>query len=727
MLVLVTGGGGYLGNVLARELLARGHRVRIFDRFSFGRTSLDELLNHSAVDIYEGDIRRLQEHPALLEGVDAVVHLASLSNDPTCALDPDMARDVNVASTFELARQAREHGVGRFLLGSSCAVYGQGLFDVLDEQSPANPVALLGQTKREAEQGLLALGGNGFEALVCRTATMFGWSPRMRFDLAINQMVATAVTQGRIEVRGGGNQWRPFIHVADAAHAMARLLEAPAEVVSGEIFNVGWDDFNARVVDLAHQIAGQIGRVKVEVAKDDPDLRDFRVSFHKLAETIGFAPQHDVAAGVAEVRDAMAREGITEPFSERYFNVARYRALRATPVDEGGEPIAAHFIPLARPNFGPEEEAAVVEALRSGWVTSGPHIKTFEQVFAKTVEAPHAVAASSCTAALHLCMAELGIGPGDEVVLSPVTWASVGNLVLMLGARPVFCDVEPDTLNLDPAQLEGCITQRTKAIVPVHLTGHACDLDAITDVAKRHGVPVIQDAAHALGGGYRGRPLGSHGHAACFSFYAIKNLTTIEGGTIALDNPERATRLHLLASNGMAATAFDRYSRSAQAAPPEVVAPGHKYALGNASAAIGVAQFKKFERFIAARRRIANMYNTVLAEVDEVETPAVRDYATPSWHLYMVRLRLDRLTANRDEIAYLLRRENIGTGVHFLALHTHQYYREALGYAPADAPIAAEQTRRILSLPLHPGLTDKEVHEVVSALKKVLHHTLRHR
>jgi dTDP-4-amino-4,6-dideoxygalactose transaminase len=469
-------------------------------------------------------------------------------------------------------------------------------------------------------------------------------------------------------------------------------------------------------------VADHLGHVPLEVPRDDEDTRNFRVLFGKLADRLGFAPAYTLEQGIDEVREFLSTHRGVEPFSPKYFNVACVKALRALPVDEGGEPVAARFIPLAKPSLGEEEEQAVLEALRSGWLTSGPQIGAFESAFRTAVDAPHAIGVISCTAALHLCLIDAGVTPGDEVITSPITWASTGNTILNMGAKPVFVDVEPGTLNLDPAQLAGAITERTKVIMPVHMAGQPCDLDAIHAIAQQHGVPVVEDAAHALGAAYKGKPIGHCDDYACFSFYAIKNITTMEGGMIALKDPDCAARIRTIAFNGMAATAWDRYGRSAITRPMEVVAPGYKYLLGNVGAAMGVVQLRRFAQFMESRRRLASMYHAVLKDLDEIELLDVRPDVDHAWHLFIIKLRLDRLTRTRDEIAYDLRRENIGTGIHFYGLHLHQYYREALGMRPGDCPVATQVSHEILSLPLHPQMTDKNVHEIVAALKKVLHH-----
>jgi dTDP-4-amino-4,6-dideoxygalactose transaminase/nucleoside-diphosphate-sugar epimerase len=721
MRILVTGGAGYLGCCLVPQLLERGHFVRLFDRFCFGEAPVESFRAHPNCELVRGDIRRLQESPDLLDGIEAISHLASLSNDPSCDLDPDMTTDVNQESTRELANQAVQHGVRRFVLASTCAVYGHGVFDILDEQSPTNPVSTFAASKLGAEKILLEMKSDAFEPVVARAATMFGWSPRMRFDLAINHMVGTAVCGNYISILGGGNQWRPFVHVRDAARALVLMLEAPAEMVSGDVFNVGTDVFNSRIGDLAQRVAKFFEGVRINAAKEDDDLRNYRVTFAKIRERLGFSCEYSVDEGICEVRDRI-RELRLDPFADAHFNIKRMRQLLATPVDEGGEPAVARFIPLAQPVLDEKEETAVISALRSGWLTSGPQVQIFEKGFAEKVSAPHAVAVSSCTAALHLCLVHVGVKPGDEVITTPLNWASTGNTIINMGANIVFADVLPGTLNIDPRSVERAITERTKAIMPVHMAGQPCDLDEVYAVARRHHIPVIEDAAHALGAGYKGVPIGSYGDYTCFSFYAIKNITTMEGGAVTVKQAEDGERLRVLAGNGMQASAWQRYGRSAMPSPPEVVVPGYKYLMSNVSAAMGVEQLRKFAAFKASRQRLANMYRTVLEDVEEIRLLDVRNDVEHAWHLFIIRLNLNLLRKTRNEVAYALRRENVGTGFHFYGLHLHRYYREALGMKPEDLPEATAASYDVLSLPLYPLMTDKNCHEVIGALKKVLAH-----
>jgi dTDP-4-amino-4,6-dideoxygalactose transaminase/nucleoside-diphosphate-sugar epimerase len=699
------------------QLLDAGHEVSVFDRFVFGDEPLRGALGDRECGILHGDMRRIDA--GMFEGVDTVVHLAGLSNDPSCDLDAEMAIDVNLAGTRDLIAGAAAAGVKRMVLVSSCSVYGQGVVEALDEQSPTNPVSVYARTKLDSEDALRELSGDRMEWVVARPATLFGWSPRMRFDLAINQMTATAVRTKKINIYGGGKQWRPFVHVRDAARALQMMAEAPAKIVNGEVFNLGTDETNIRIIDLAERVAELLGGIELVVEKADDDTRTYNVRFEKIVDALGFTCEWPIDRGALEIRDQLESNDI-DPFSSKYFNVQRMKELLAKPVADGGEPIAPRYIGLAPPNIGEEEERAIIDVMRSGWLTTGAKVSEFEKAFADTVSAKHAVAVSSCTAALHVCLAQAGVGPGDEVITSPITWPSTANTVVNMGAKLVLADVCADTLNINPETVRAAITDKTKAIMPVHLAGQPCDMEAIDAIAKEHGIAVVQDAAHGLGAAYGGTPIGGQASPACFSFYPVKNITTIEGGMIALEDEAQAEELRLLANNGMSSLAWKRYGPDAAASPPEVVRPGFKYNMTNVGAAMGLVQLGKLSGFMSARRRLVRLYKAALSDVEEVTMPKVIEGVTHSWHLMIVRLDLAKLSKSRDEIALALKQENVGTGVHFLAVHLHEYYRDKLGYAESDLPEATAASNAILSLPLHPGMSDKNVREVVDALKKVL-------
>jgi dTDP-4-amino-4,6-dideoxygalactose transaminase len=375
-------------------------------------------------------------------------------------------------------------------------------------------------------------------------------------------------------------------------------------------------------------------------------------------------------------------------------------------------------LPFAPPLIGEEEIAEVVDTLRSNWITTGPKTKRFETDFAGFIGAPGALALSSCTAALHTALATLGIGPGDEVVTTPLTFAASVNVIEHVGARPVLVDVEPDTLNIDPARVAAAITPRTKAMLPVHYAGHPVDLDAIRELATRHGLVVIEDAAHAVAARYKGRLIGSGQNPAAFSFYATKNLTTAEGGMLT-GTPEFLARARMVSLHGMNRDAWKRYDQGGSWYY-EVVFPGFKYNMTDVQAAIGIWQLKKLMRFQEHRREIVGVYNEAFAGEDALEVPTVRADVEHAWHLYVLRLRPDALRIGRDEFIEELKRRMIGTSVHFIPIHLHPYYRDRYGYTPDSFPVAYDNYCRMVSLPLSARISPRDATDVIEAVLDVV-------
>ncbi len=388
-------------------------------------------------------------------------------------------------------------------------------------------------------------------------------------------------------------------------------------------------------------------------------------------------------------------------------------------VSPGGH-LRAQFLPFSRPSIGDGEIEAVTACLRSGWVTSGPRVAEFEAAFAKTVGATHAVAVSSATAGLHLALLAAGVGPGDEVITTPMTWVSTGNMILAVGAHPVFVDVDPGTLNIDPEAVSRAVGRWTRGIVPVHFAGQPVDLDPLRAIADQHGLALIEDAAHALGATYRGRPVGGGSTAAVFSFHPIKAITTGEGGMITTDDGALAERLRLLRFHGIGRDAWSRYGRRANPGY-EVVQLGFKYNMTDLQAALGLVQLARLEAFIEARTSLATWYAAALGDVPAVEMLEPVSYpARHAWHLLVVRLRLEGLGVDRDAVMDALLAANIGVGLHFKALHLHRFYREQLGLPPDALPHATRASDRILSLPLFPEMTREDVRDVAIALDEVV-------
>ena len=377
------------------------------------------------------------------------------------------------------------------------------------------------------------------------------------------------------------------------------------------------------------------------------------------------------------------------------------------------------FIPFHIPAIDEDEIQSVVETLKSGWLTTGPKVKSFEEEFARYVGCKHAIAVNSGTAALHIALDAIGISEGDEVIVPAMTFAATAEVVLYFKAKPVLVDCEPDTFNLDPNQVEAAITSKTKAIIPVHFGGQPCEMDQILDIAKRHNLRVIEDAAHALPASEHGRTIGTIGDITCFSFYATKTITTGEGGMATTENSEWAERMRMMSLHGISHDAWKRYTKEGSWYY-EILYPGFKYNLTDIAAAIGIQQLKKCNDFWETRQRIAMNYAKAFADLQEIQLPACRNGVQHAWHLFVIQLNLERLKINRNQFIEALREKEIGTSVHFIPLHFHPYYRDTFGYKPEDFPNASTVFDRIISLPIYPKMTEGNVRDVIVAVRQIV-------
>jgi dTDP-4-amino-4,6-dideoxygalactose transaminase len=387
----------------------------------------------------------------------------------------------------------------------------------------------------------------------------------------------------------------------------------------------------------------------------------------------------------------------------------------------GGSPVRGSFLPFHQPLLDSDDERAVVETLRSGWLTTGPRTKSFEQELAAYTGSKRCVAVNSCTAALHLALEASGVGPGDEVITAPITFASTANVIVHRGARPVFVDVEPDTLNIDATAIEASITPRTKAVIPVDFAGHPCELDAIMSLGARLGLTVIEDAAHAIGAEYKGRRVGGLADMTCFSFYATKNITSGEGGALTTNHQERADRIGIMALHGISRDAWKRYGTDGYR-HWDIIAPGYKYNMFDLQAALVRSQFQKMERFYARRLALKLRLDAGLADLPEIRLPGERSWVKHAYHLYPIVVATEKLTADRDTIMNAIQAENIGIGIHFRAVHLHPYYAETFGFERGMFPNAEYFSDRTISLPLYPRMTDADADDVVAAVRKVIAH-----
>jgi dTDP-4-amino-4,6-dideoxygalactose transaminase len=377
------------------------------------------------------------------------------------------------------------------------------------------------------------------------------------------------------------------------------------------------------------------------------------------------------------------------------------------------------MVPFHKPDITDDDVQSVVETLRSGWLTTGAKVKRFEEDFARYLGCRHAVAVNSGTAALHLALDAIGIKEGDEVIVPTMTFAATAEVVLYFKAKPVLIDCRPDTLNLDPDQIERAITPQTRAIIPVHMGGQPCDMNPILELAKHHDFKVIEDAAHALPAAYHGKRVGTISDITCFSFYATKTITTGEGGMATTENVDWANRMRMMSLHGISLDAWDRYTDKGSWYY-EINHPGYKYNLTDIAAALGIEQLKRCDQFYEARRRIAGHYHEAFADLPEIQVPACMPDTQHAWHLYVIQLHIERLRINRQEFVKALKSQNIGTSVHFIPLHLHPFYRDTLCYQPADFPQASAVFEGIVSLPIYPKMTEANVRDVIVAVRKLI-------
>jgi dTDP-4-amino-4,6-dideoxygalactose transaminase len=376
------------------------------------------------------------------------------------------------------------------------------------------------------------------------------------------------------------------------------------------------------------------------------------------------------------------------------------------------------FLSFSPPNLGPEEIAEVVDTLKTDWITTGPKARRLEEDFAAFIGAEAALAVFSATDAMQVGLAALGVGPGDEVITTTMTFCSTVHVIEHLGARPVLVDVEPDTLCIDPREVERALSPSSKGILPVHLYGHPCELDPLLDLARAHDFFILEDAAHSLPARYRKRMVGTIGTATAFSFYATKNMTTAEGGMLTASR-DLIDRARVWSLHGMSRDAYKRYS-SEGSWYYEVVLPGFKCNMTDVHAAIGLQQLKKLPAFQIRRHEVVKAYNQAFSTLPELQIPSERAGVESAWHIYPLRLNLDRLTIDRNRFIEELKARNIGTSVHFIPVHLHPYYRDKYGFKPEDFPVAWREFHRLVSLPLHPRLSDQDVADVVGAVEDVV-------
>lgn len=377
------------------------------------------------------------------------------------------------------------------------------------------------------------------------------------------------------------------------------------------------------------------------------------------------------------------------------------------------------FLPFHQPWIGDEEKKEVLDTLDSGWITTGPKTKKFEEEFKGYIGSKFAIAVNSCTAGLHLSLVASGIKEGDEVITTPFTFSATANVIVHQRAKPVFVDIERGTFNISPEEIKKSITTKTKAIIPVHMAGHPCEMDEIMKIARDNNLIVIEDAAHALEAWYKKKKIGNISNLTAFSFYATKNITTAEGGMITTNNGKLADKIRILSLHGMSRDAWKRYAQEGSSYY-EVEYPGYKYNMTDIQAALGLHQLKKINKFYELRERYYQMYNEGLTGLPGIVIPKEKDYIKHARHLYIVLLKTEELNLSRENFMQKLRGYNISSSIHFISLHLHPYYRKAFGFKKGDFPVAEDVSGRCLSLPLYPKMRETDVEYVIHSIRKII-------
>ena len=394
--------------------------------------------------------------------------------------------------------------------------------------------------------------------------------------------------------------------------------------------------------------------------------------------------------------------------------------IKEKPAIEGNKPIRDEYLVFGKPFIGEEEINEVNKVLRSGWISTGPMVKKFEEDIIKYIGCKHAVAVNSCTAALHLSLECMGIKKGDEVIVTPITFASTANVIEHVKAKPIFVDIEDNSYNIDAEKIRDALNPKTKAIMPVHFGGLPCDMDEIYEIANENNLIVIEDAAHAIGAEYKSQKIGSLGAPTCFSFYPTKNITAGEGGMVCLFDEDLATKIKIYSNHGLSKDAWLRFSKEGKKTY-QVIYPGYKYNMQDINAAIGIHQLKRIDKLNKTREKYAKLYFEAFEDFDLIELPPDKLDRTNAWHLFPILLKIDNLKISREDFINALDRENIGSGIHYIALHDQPYFKNK--YGSIKKYIRAEYvSKRTVSIPLQTSMSEDDLFDVVHAVKRILNY-----
>ncbi|GEM_PF-2741 len=704
---LIVGGAGYLGSLLIEKLLSRGHNVRVLDINLFGTGHLKDLEKNPNLELINGDVRNIQDVSSALKDVDGVVHLAAIVGDPACQSTPEDTIETNYLATKMLADACKYNQINRFIFASTCSVYGVG-DEQLTEESPLNPVSLYARTKIKSEEAILNLVDDNFSPCMMRMATLYGYSPRMRFDLVVNTLTMKAVSEGKINIFGG-DQWRPLLHVEDAAEAYVKCLEAPISKIRGAIFNVGSTEQNYQISELGEAVCKLIPGTEISFEENESiggkkDERTYNVSFDKIKRDIDFNVKRSLEESILEIKSKIDRGEVKNVKDSIHYNYV-----------PGKREISSGRIPYSTMIPNENDISAVVETLKSGWLAAGPRVQEFEETFAKYVGAKYGVVVSNGTAALHLACLAAGLGSGDELITSPMTFAASANCALYCGAKPVFVDIDEQGL-IDIEKIEEKITDKTKILIPVHYSGIPCNMERLGELASKHGLTIIEDACHAVGAKYKDEKIGScqNSDMAVFSFHPVKHLTMGEGGIITTNSKEIYDKLRSIRSHGMVNDKNLMWTKDGGDWFHEMHHLGFNYRSTDIQAALGVSQLKNIDQFVGRRREIAKRYSEAFKDLTEVELIKESENQYNANHLSVLKVESAEV---RKELFNFLKKNEIFCQIHYIPVYLHPYYQN-LGYQKGLCPNVEKFYDRIISIPNFPQLKDSQQEKVIEKINE---------
>jgi dTDP-4-amino-4,6-dideoxygalactose transaminase/nucleoside-diphosphate-sugar epimerase len=707
--VLVTGGAGYVGSIVVNMLLDRGYRVIVLDKLLYGRKGLDSFSGRENMEFIQGDVTDHLIVEKAIKGADYVIALAAIVGDQACSVNEKITWDINYKSVKYLADLSVLNNVTRFVFTSSCSVYGcNEHIRFLTEESKLSPVSLYAQTRIKSEK-YLQKKKDLLSFVILRLSTIFGYSPRMRFDLAVNIMSAKAAASKSLDVCGG-DQWRPFVHVCDVARAIILALESDDKLVRGEVFNVGSTDSNYKIAEVADMILEELPETKINFISSTADKRNYNCVFDKIHKKLNYKGTLSVRDGIREVAQFVEKEK-PDLSSPEYSNYEVWKKIGKIET----------FIPYSVPDICDEVREEIVETIESGWLSMGPRTKAFEERIKEYFSDGQleVIAVSSCTAGLHLQLLAAGVGPGDEVITSPLTFCATVNTILYTRATPVLVDIDPVTFNLDIDLLESAITERTKAIVPVYYAGQAVDHKKLKAIADKHGLLILADAAHAMGAKYDNKFCGTYEDSAAFSFYATKNMPIGEGGIVTTHNHEMADKIKYLLMHGMNRDAWKRFSETGSWYY-EIIDLGYKYNFTDMQAAFGLHQLKKLDQFNNLRRKYGEVYDEAFKYLPGMRPCGLDPRATTNRHMYPIVLDPDIIGLSRNQFIEKLKEFKIGTSVHYIPIHHHPFYQKNIGLDPEDFPVTNKIFKGLLSLPIYTKLTIEDVNKIISRVTQLV-------